>query len=104
VEAAAGERIAAGNAALRRGDYELARAEFEHARRLVPGAAGPLHGLSNVAYLTGDRAAAARFLEEALRREPDNPLFRANLERLRRPDGAGPGTAAAPAAQARPPG
>ncbi|HSM51001.1 MAG TPA: tetratricopeptide repeat protein, partial [Thermoanaerobaculia bacterium] len=101
-EAEAGERIAAGNAALRRGDYELARAEFGHARRLVPDAAGPLHGLSNVAYLTGDRAAATRFLEEALRREPDNPLFRANLERLRRASAAAPRPAAASAERERP--
>ena len=36
-----------------------------------------------MAYLSGDRAAAIRALERALALEPDNALFRTNLERLR---------------------
>jgi Type I phosphodiesterase / nucleotide pyrophosphatase/Tetratricopeptide repeat len=42
---------------------------------------------SNVAYLMGDRAAAIAALERALELEPDNALFRVNLEGLRN-DGA----------------
>jgi len=38
---------------------------------------------ANVAYLSGDRAAAIRALEKALAIEPDNALFRTNLKRLR---------------------
>ena len=37
---------------------------------------------SNVAYLMGDRQAAVAALERALELEPDNALFRQNLERL----------------------
>ena len=36
------------------------------------------------AFLKGDRAAAIAALEKALEIEPDNALFRTNLERLRR--------------------
>jgi hypothetical protein len=45
---------------------------------------------SNVAYLAGDTRQAIAALEKALALEPDNALFRANLDRLRRPP-ASPG-------------
>ncbi len=39
----------------------------------------------NIAYLAGDREAAAAALERLLELEPDNQRARANLAKLRRP-------------------
>ncbi len=55
--------------------------EFE-AERAAPEFVLTYQYRSNVAYLMGDREAAVAALEKALEIEPDNALFRANLERL----------------------
>jgi predicted AlkP superfamily phosphohydrolase/phosphomutase/Tfp pilus assembly protein PilF len=78
--AAIGER--AREAALR-GDYAGALAKLDEAERIAPRFALIPHYRSNVAWLMGDRAAAIAALERALALEPENPLFRTNLARLR---------------------
>ena len=83
-------RLRAGNEALHRGDYTTAREQFEKARQLAPLSAAPLHGLANAAYLRGDRDEAIRNLTAALALEPDNALFRANLDRLKGRDKPAP--------------
>lgn len=82
--------------AARRGNYAEAMRALDEAQRTAPGMARVYQYRANVAYLMGDRAAAKAALEKALEIEPDNALFRANLERLVR-------EAAAPAAPAPPP-
>ena len=42
---------------------------------------------SNVAFLKGDTDEAIRALQKAIELEPDNALFRLNLERLQRKSG-----------------
>lgn len=70
--------------AARRGDYPAAFARLEEARRAAPGYVLPHQYESNVAYLTGDLPRAIAALERALELEPDNALFRHNLEQLKR--------------------
>jgi tetratricopeptide (TPR) repeat protein len=72
-----------------RGDYAGAMKQLDEAERIAPGFARIFHYRSNVAYLMGDRTAAVTALRRAVELEPENPLFRANLERLERPDGGG---------------
>jgi tetratricopeptide (TPR) repeat protein len=72
-----------------RGDYAGAMQQLEEAERIAPGFARIFHYRSNVAYLMGDRTAAVAALRRAVELEPENPLFRANLERLERLDGGG---------------
>jgi len=72
----------AGEAA-RRGDYGEAWTLLDEAASIAPGLAQVHQYRSNVAYLRGDRPAAIAALERALEIEPDNALFRQNLERLR---------------------
>lgn len=67
----------------RRGDYPQALARLDEAQRLAPRSARVFHYRANVAFLMGDRPAAIAALEQALALEPDNALFRQNLERLR---------------------
>jgi tetratricopeptide (TPR) repeat protein len=77
----------AGEAA-RRGDYESAMAELDEAQRIAPRYSLVYQYRSNVAFLKGDRKAAIQALQKAIELEPDNALFRINLERLQRePDG-----------------
>lgn len=67
----------------RRGDYADALARLADAERLAPRLALVCQYESNVAYLAGDRPRAIRALERCLTLEPDNALYRTNLERLR---------------------
>jgi tetratricopeptide (TPR) repeat protein len=66
----------------RRGDYRGADRNLDEAERLAPHLALIYQHRSNVAFLRGDRAAAAAALRKALEIEPDNELFKANLMRL----------------------
>jgi Flp pilus assembly protein TadD len=70
------------SAAARRGNYEEAMSILDEAARLAPAFARVQQYRANVAYLQGDRATARAALERALEIEPDNALFRANLDRL----------------------
>jgi tetratricopeptide (TPR) repeat protein len=67
-----------------RGDYAGAMATLDEAERIAPRLARVPHYRANVAHLMGDRAGAIAALERALALEPENPLFRTNLERLQR--------------------
>lgn len=67
----------------RRGNYTDALQRLAAAERLAPRLALVCQYESNVAYLAGDRSRAIRSLERCLALEPDNALFRTNLERLR---------------------
>jgi len=67
----------------RRGDYVEALARLSDASKLAPRLALVCQYESNVAYLAGDRPRAIRALERCLVLEPDNALFRTNLDRLR---------------------
>jgi predicted AlkP superfamily phosphohydrolase/phosphomutase/Flp pilus assembly protein TadD len=69
--------------AARRGDYPQALADLAQAERLAPRLALVHQYRANVAYLMGDQRAARVALEKALEIEPDNLLYRQNLERLR---------------------
>jgi tetratricopeptide (TPR) repeat protein len=68
--------------AARRGDYAEAMKALDEAERVAPRYARVQQYRANVAYLMGDYDAARAALEKALEIEPDNHLFRANLERL----------------------
>jgi predicted AlkP superfamily phosphohydrolase/phosphomutase/Flp pilus assembly protein TadD len=68
--------------AARRGDYVKAMKTLDEAQRVAPRYALIYQYRSNVAYLMGDRAAAADALRKGLELEPDNALFRENLKRL----------------------
>jgi Tfp pilus assembly protein PilF len=73
--------------AARRGDYESAMAELDEARRIAPRYSLVYQYRSNVAFLKGDTDEAIRALQRAIELEPDNALFRLNLERLQRKSG-----------------
>ncbi len=64
------------------GDYAGAMAKLDEAERIAPRFARVAHYRSNVAYLMGDRAGAVAALRRAMELEPENPLYRTNLERL----------------------
>jgi tetratricopeptide (TPR) repeat protein len=72
-----------GATAARRGDYAEARRQLDEAQRVAPDLALVYQYRSNVAFLEGDREGAVAALERALEIEPDNALFRTNLELLR---------------------
>ena len=72
-----------------RGDYAGATQKLDEAERIAPRFALVAHYRANVAYLQGDRAGAIKALRRAVELEPDNPLFRTNLERLERAGEAG---------------
>jgi tetratricopeptide (TPR) repeat protein len=65
-----------------RGDYSAAMQKLDEAARIAPRMALVEHYRSNIAWLRGDRAGAIAALRRAIALEPDNPLFRTNLERL----------------------
>lgn len=73
----------------RRGAYPEAFARLDEARRLAPGYALVFQYEANVAYLAGDVARAIAALERALELEPDNALFRHNLEEMQRKQSRG---------------
>jgi tetratricopeptide (TPR) repeat protein len=85
--------------AARRGNYAEAMRTLDEAERIAPANARVFQYRANVTYLMGDKAAAKAALTRALALEPDNALFRSNLERLER-EGAKP--TAPPAASAPP--
>jgi tetratricopeptide (TPR) repeat protein len=68
--------------AARRGDYASAMQALDEAEKLAPRYALVCQYRSNVAFLMGDRARAKGALRKALELEPDNALFRTNLQRL----------------------
>lgn len=68
--------------AARRGDYQGAMQALDEAEKAAPRYALVYQYRSNVAFLMGDRERAAAALRTALEIEPDNALFRANLQRL----------------------
>jgi Tfp pilus assembly protein PilF len=63
--------------------YREAQALLEHAVHIAPRVATSYQFIANVAFLSGDRQGAADALEEALRRDPQNPVVRRNLKALR---------------------
>jgi tetratricopeptide (TPR) repeat protein len=75
--------------AARRGNYAEAMQTLDEAERIAPTSARVFQYRANVAYLMGDKVAAKAALARALALEPDNALFRSNLERLER-EGAKP--------------
>ncbi len=63
-------------------DYAAANRLLDDAERLAPRYALIYQYRANVAYLAGDKNAAIAALRKGLAIEPDNALFRKNLERL----------------------
>jgi len=81
------ERLAAAMAeraseSARRGDYDAAMKTLDEAQQVAPAYALVYQYRSNVAFLMEDYAAAAAALRKALDLEPDNALYRQNLEAL----------------------
>jgi len=66
----------------RRGAYDEAMKDLDEAEKIAPRYALVYQYRSNVAYLMGDRKAAADALRKGLEIEPDNALFRENLRRI----------------------
>jgi Tfp pilus assembly protein PilF len=66
----------------RRGDYQAAMKTLDEAERVAPRLALVQQYRSNVAFLMGDTEAAKQALRRALEIEPDNALFKTNLQRL----------------------
>lgn len=64
------------------GLYEQALEKLDSAAREAPGMASVYHYRSNIYYLMGKHQEACDALRLALALEPDNPLFRRNLEAL----------------------
>lgn len=91
----AAERLAAAMCeraadAARRGDYPKALAALDEATRVAPAYSRVYQYRANVAFLMGERAAGIAALEKALALEPDNALYRHNLEALREQNTPGP--------------
>jgi len=70
------------SALARRGDYAGAMRALDESERAAPRLALVQQYRANVAFLMGDRDAAAAALRRALALEPDNALFQENLRRL----------------------
>lgn len=68
--------------ATQRGDYQAAMEVLDEAQRIAPRFARVYQYRSNVAFLMHDREGAIAALRKALELEPDNALFRTNLQRL----------------------
>jgi len=68
--------------AARRGDYAGAMKLLDEAEREAPDLALVYQYRANVAFLMGDRDAARAALRKAIEIEPDNELFKSNLEKL----------------------
>ncbi|MEM7048793.1 MAG: alkaline phosphatase family protein [Acidobacteriota bacterium] len=81
-EPAVARLIEGASEAARRGDYPAALHLLATAEGQAPNEVLIYQYRSNVAYLMGDRAGAIAALERALELEPDNALFKSNLERL----------------------
>jgi len=84
-ESRAAELVDQASLAARKGGYEEAMRLLDEAEHEAPEFVLTYQYRSNVAYLMGNVDAAIRALERALELEPDNALFRTNLERLRAP-------------------
>ena len=69
-------------AAARCGDYAGANGLLDEAQRKAPRYSLVYQYRANVAYLAGDKKAAIAALKKGLEIEPDNALFKKNLERL----------------------
>lgn len=82
-QARAAELADQASAAARRTRYDEALALLDEAAELAPGYVLVYQYRSNVGYLMGEPAVAAEALEKALELEPDNVLFRRNLEQIR---------------------
>ncbi len=63
-------------------------ATLDEAEKVAPNYALVYQYRANVAFLMGDRAAAIAALKKALEIEPDNALYRTNLQRLQQQKGA----------------
>jgi tetratricopeptide (TPR) repeat protein len=61
--------------------------QLDEAQRIAPRYPLVYQYRSNVAFLKGDTDAAIQALQKAIELEPDNALFRVNLERLQRESG-----------------
>ncbi len=85
----------AGDAA-KRTDYAKANGLLDEAERVAPGYGLLFQYRSNVAFLAGDIEGAIRALERAIAIEPDNALFRANLDHLEKRAAGDAGSAAEP--------
>ncbi len=68
--------------AARRGDYQAAMRKLDEAESVAPNYALVYQYRANVAFLMGDRERARAALNRALEIEPDNQLFRKNLDAL----------------------
>ena len=79
-------KVAAGlsdaTAAVQRGDYAGALRILDEIEPMAPSAVEIHQTRANAAYLMGNRALAAKALKRALEIEPDNALFKRNLNRL----------------------
>jgi tetratricopeptide (TPR) repeat protein len=74
-----------------RGDYQGAMRQLDEATRAAPGLARIYQYRSNVAFLMNDYPGAIAALRTALEIEPDNALFRTNLDRLEKQAAAASG-------------
>lgn len=81
--AAAGNELAAGEAAYRAGDWGTAIAAWNAAREAGADGADLWFNLGNALYRAGQKGRAAAAFEKALRRDPDHADARANLELVR---------------------
>jgi tetratricopeptide (TPR) repeat protein len=68
--------------AARKGDYKAAMAQLDEAQRIAPNYIMIYQYRANVAFLMNDPQQAIAALRRGLEIEPDNALFRTNLERL----------------------
>jgi tetratricopeptide (TPR) repeat protein len=68
--------------AARKGDYKAAMAHLDEAQRIAPNCALVYQYRANVAFLMNDPQQAIAALRKGLEIEPDNALFRTNLDRL----------------------
>jgi len=82
-EQRAADLVERASEAARRADYPQALELLAAAEEQAPGYILIYQYRSNVAYLLGDTELAIKALERGLELEPDNALFRTNLERLR---------------------
>ncbi len=81
-EARAARLVQQASLEARKANYAAAVQLLDQAEAEAPAFVLTYQYRSNVAYLMGDVAAAVAALEKGLEIEPDNALFRANLERL----------------------
>ncbi len=81
-ETQAAKLVQQASEAARKTDYPQAMRLLDQAEEAAPGYVLTYQYRSNVAYLMGDRQAAVAALQKALELEPDNALFRTNLERI----------------------